>query len=102
MKQKISEKDVLKSIIEYLNIKRILYIRNQTGALVVENRFVKFGSKGSPDIFVFLKGGKCIGIEVKSPTGTQSDEQKKWEQIFESCGFRYILARSLDDVISRI
>lgn len=96
--QKISERDVLKSIIEYLNIKKILYIRNQTGALVVENRFVKFGSKGSPDIFVFLRGGVCVGIEAKSSTGKQSDDQKIWQQKFEGNGFTYILAKSVEDV----
>ena len=40
-----------------------------------------------------------VWIEVKSPTGKQSPEQKQFQQEVESVGCKYILARSLDDVM---
>ena len=56
--------------------------------------------KGIPDRFAVYKG-VVYGIEVKSPTGKQSDAQvafqEKWEYNYH--GGTYILARSVEDVI---
>jgi hypothetical protein len=43
--------------------------------------------------------GVYVGIEVKRPGGKQSDHQKHFQESLEAAGGRYILARSLDDVI---
>ena len=39
--------------------------------------------------------GLCV--EVKTPVGRQSDNQKNWQRIIEAQGYRYEIVRSLDD-----
>ena len=39
--------------------------------------------------------GLCI--EVKTPVGRQSDNQKNWQRIIEAQGYRYEIVRSLDE-----
>jgi hypothetical protein len=46
--------------------------------------------------------GQYVGIEVKAPKGKQSEHQKEFQRKLEAAGGRYILAYSLDDVISEL
>ena len=39
--------------------------------------------------------GLCV--EVKTPVGRQSDNQKNWQRIIEAQGYRYEIVRSLDE-----
>lgn len=95
------EAPVLRAIMEYLEYKRYLWWRNQSGGIAFSRdgvrRFVRLGKVGSPDIFVLYKG-KLYGIEVKSITGKQSAEQKKFEQEMIAEGGIYKVCRSIDDV----
>ena len=68
--------------------------RNNTGALKVERRLVRFGCPGSADILGVYAGGRAIGIEVKSAFGVMSSNQKRWRKLFEAQGGAYTLARS--------
>lgn len=43
-----------------------------------------------------------LRIEMKTPTGTQSKEQKAFQSEVERQGFRYIVCRSLSDFIREI
>lgn len=61
-------------------------------------RTIKFGLVGSSDIIGLLRGGRFLGIEVKTPTGRQSPEQVKFENMIRRMGGLYVLARSVDDV----
>jgi hypothetical protein len=96
------EKDIQKSIIEYLSIKRHFFWRNNSGAIVSEykgkKRFMRFGETGSPDICL-IKSGKFIGLEVKNEKGRQSPEQKQWETDCILAGAEYHIVRSIDDCI---
>lgn len=38
-----------------------------------------------------------LGIEMKTPTGRQSQEQKDFQKMFEAAGYKYIIVRTLDD-----
>jgi hypothetical protein len=58
----------------------------------------RYGTPGAPDIMGIIKGGQFLGIEVKSLTGQQSEEQKAWQRMIESLGGIYILARKVEDV----
>ena len=92
------ESDLLKLITDYLNAKRYLFIRNQSGATKIGDRFVRFGSVGSPDLLVFAKS-KTFAVEVKSDTGKLSDAQVDWRMNFIRSGAgEYILARKLSYV----
>jgi hypothetical protein len=54
--------------------------------------------RGVPDLIVLLPGGKFCGLEIKSATGTQSVDQKSFEQSVKRVGGEYWLVRSLEEV----
>jgi hypothetical protein len=46
-----------------------LFLAQQHGAFKTEHgSYIRFGSKGSPDIIVVCQGGKFCGLEVKTDT----------------------------------
>ena len=47
---------------------------------------------------VAVKGGRVVYIEVKKPTGTQSEKQKNFQDNLEAAGGEYVLARGVADV----
>jgi hypothetical protein len=113
------ERDVQKAILDWLQAKHIFAIRQNTGAMRSEykgkSRFIRFGIPGQADILVFpwiynLQGNGPylinareivpVWIEVKGEKGRQSELQKSFQAQVEAEGHRYVLARSLDDVIA--
>lgn len=122
LKLKLTEADIIRAIGDYLQVQRnlgkLVYIRNNTGAIPIEagkykRRFVRFGDKGSPDFLVFIEADlvtdtyyfqymKTIAIEAKSETGKQSKEQLEWQADFERIGGKYYVVRSVDEVIEII
>lgn len=38
-----------------------------------------------------------LGVEFKTKTGKQSQQQKDFQKIFEAAGYRYIIVRSFDE-----
>lgn len=38
-----------------------------------------------------------LGIEMKTKTGRQSQEQKDFQKMYEAAGYKYVVVRSLDD-----
>ena len=53
--------------------------------------------KGLPDITA-IRNGIVLWIEVKAPTGVQSAHQKAFQDMIESNGGYYVLAKSSLDV----
>lgn len=54
---------------------------------------------GVADI-IFLKPNRFYGgllIELKTPTGRQSENQKLWQNKITEDGYKYVIVRSLDD-----
>lgn len=57
---------------------------------------------GVPDLLLFMPAvydGIAIfglGIEMKTPTGSQSQQQKDYQKMFEAAGYRYIVVRTLE------
>lgn len=100
-KPKLSEKDTQKVILDYLRATKAHFIRNNTGAFKTERGgFVRFGSVGSPDIFIFRKG-MTYAVEVKSTGRKLTPEQAIWQKRFEKEGFVYILAYSFEEFIQK-
>lgn len=64
-------------------------------------RRVGVGNPGGADL-IGIYHGRFIGIEVKTPTGRQSDEQKAFEAGVTRLGGAYCLARSVDDAVQFI
>lgn len=96
------EHDVQTQIMDWLKLKHFFHFRSNAGAMVGtykgKRRFVKFGPKGGPDIFVVIRG-QIIGIEVKGEHGFQSQVQKEFEVEFTRAGGKYLLCFSLEDAI---
>jgi len=97
----LTEHQIQAQILDWLRLKRRFFWRNNTGASKASYnskvRFYRFGSPGSPDIFV-IREGVIYGVEVKAYKGQQSQTQVYWQTEFEKAGGKYILARSLADV----
>lgn len=51
---------------------------------------------------IIVRPNEVLFVEVKTPTGVQSQSQKIFQSIVESLGFRYLLVRSLDDFKSKL
>jgi hypothetical protein len=95
----LKESDVQRQILDYLALKGIFHYRNNSGAFKRDDgHFYRFGALGSPDIICVING-QYVGIEVKAPKGKLRASQVELQKNLEAAGGRYILARSLDDVV---
>lgn len=100
---------ILKAICQYLSILesqgKLVYWRQNNGATYDPRRGIYRKPNGAgykagvPDLCVIL-GGRYIGLEVKSATGTQKPEQKALQKLLEGVGAMYVVVRSVDDVAS--
>lgn len=121
---KITEGEIKKACCDYLQILKnqgkLMFLRNNTLAVQTKSgHYVKNGTKGSPDILVWMIGKdiqgnydddcvvvtkylRSIAIETKSDIGIQSKDQIKWQADFEKIGGEYYIVRSLDDLIKII
>jgi hypothetical protein len=72
--------------------------RQNSGALpTATGRIVKFGTPGAADLSGILEDGRRIEIEIKTPSGRQSEQQKRFQEMIEKFNGIYILARSVED-----
>lgn len=71
-----------------------LYIKNNSGAMRVKDRWIRFGMKGSPDFLIFLPNGYTLMAEFKNETGKQSPSQRLWQEYAEGLGHDYEVFRS--------
>lgn len=112
------ESDIQKLILDWLAAEKIFHLRLNTGSFAMpasgnqKRRFFRAGRKGMADIMAVRFNCICgkngckenphtetYWLEVKAAKGVQSDDQKIFQIEVESHGMRYILARSLDEVI---
>ena len=63
---------------------------------------VRVGIEGQADLGGVLANGRCIQIEVKSPSGRIRPAQERWAAMCRRMNVLYVLARSVDDVTSVI
>lgn len=85
----LSEKEIQNMIREYLRAFGWFVIRHQQGLGC---------HKGLSDLTA-IKNGRTVYIEVKTPRGSQSDDQIQFQADIELHGGLYILARSVEDVM---
>ena len=58
---------------------------------------------GVPDLILFVPATnhdpvfRGLGIEMKTPTGRQSQEQKDYQKMFEAAGYKYVIVRTIDE-----
>ena len=85
--------------------KSCVMFRVNVGAFrTADGRFITSGvPKGFPDLFGFRKSdGKAIFIEVKTPKGRPSAEQKKFLETMRKFGVIAGVCRSKEDAINLI
>ena len=61
-------------------------------------RRIRFGTPGAPDVRVTL-AGRAVAIECKSPTGRQTDDQRRWQAAHEAAGGVYLLCRDSAETV---
>jgi len=98
----MKESNIQSAIINYLqyqeNLGSLWFVRSASGAVNTDTgRCFKTGKKGCPDILL-CKDGVFIGLEVKTDKGRQSDAQVEAQKRIETCGGKYYVVRSIDDV----
>ena len=97
----MSEADLQRVILDWLKIRGILHWRCELGGL----RGGRGGGRrpnpmsGFPDIAGLWKR-RFFVIEVKAPKGVLSPSQIEWRDKLVGQGCVYILARSVDDVMT--
>ena len=72
--------------------------RMQSGLFQQEDRTIRVGVTGLPDIIGMLKGGCLFAIEVKSERGKTTDSQDYWLDTIRTFGGLAGIARSTADV----
>ena len=72
--------------------------RQNSGAVRVGGRFVRFGWVGCPDVLGQLKDGRLLGVEVKAAKGRTSPEQVAFLERINQAGGVAFVARDLRDV----
>lgn len=105
---KPKEKDVEKSICDWLRIKGFFFWKQPSSGFFDTNRkcfrrhVSPYVKPGVPDIII-IHQGKFIGVEVKSATGRQSEVQRDFERelILKGKG-NYFIARSIEDVENQL
>lgn len=95
------EAPVLHDCLKWLHERGVFAWRNNTGVVWVEDRPIFYGYKGSADILGILPDGRFLAIETKSPTGVQSDDQKKFQASVEANNGDYLLVRSAKELEER-
>lgn len=81
---------------------KLVFWRSNAGIGFTKSGFmITFGRKGLPDLMV-LMGGRFIGIELKSKTGTLEASQKELRPLLEAQGCAYHVIRSVEDLTSAI
>lgn len=96
----MSEREIQTAIIAAIgSLPGVLVERTNTGSAVDPRtgRRIQFGMPGAPDLRVTARG-RSIAVEVKSATGRQSPEQRRWQAAFEAAGGIYVLARDVATV----
>jgi 6-phosphogluconate dehydrogenase (decarboxylating) len=103
----INERDIVKSILEYLEVRGIMAWRNNAGILYMKDASGKsyghkMGPTGSPDIIGLLHNGIFLGIECKKPGNKATDAQKNFLEKLSRKKAVVMVATSIDDVISEL
>ncbi len=82
---------------EYPNERKRLFHVNQKAKNKIEgNRMKAMGVVPGISDLIYLSKYGTIFIEMKTETGSQSDEQKEFEQIVTYLGYKYLICRSLE------
>lgn len=97
------EHNIQCAIVSYLRLNKVFCFSVPNGGLrsLKTGAFLKKeGATAGVSDLIILRKNECIFVEVKTKTGRQSDEQKKFQEAVELLGFKYFIWRTLDDAVS--
>ena len=105
---KRKESEILREIIKFLEILEnrgdIYFSRNNSFKGKIKRQdgsegFIKNNKPGSSDIIICYRG-RYIGLEIKTQSGKQLEDQKKAEAAIKRAGGEYYIVRSVNDVFN--
>lgn len=95
----MKENEVLRGCLEYLRANGIFCFRNNTGAVKIGRRFIRYGTPGSSDILGIMPDGRFLAVECKREKGGRLSElQKAFLTAIQINGGVSIVARSVDEL----
>lgn len=74
---------------------QLFHVNQKSRNAIEGNRMKAMGVVPGVSDMILLRPGDIIFIEMKTETGVQSAEQKKFEALVTGLGFKYIIVRSL-------
>lgn len=83
----------------------IIFVSQAVGGFKTEKGFIKFGVKGTPDLFFFFlfKGELCAGFaEIKTGSGKLTKEQAAFKKRIEELNGLYIIVRNQEDLLNAL
>jgi hypothetical protein len=94
-----TESIIVAQCLEWLALHRIRAWRNNTGAVKIDGRWIKYGHPGSGDIMgVIAPVGIHLEVECKTASGKQSRIQILRQRLITEDGGIYILSRNSQDL----
>lgn len=97
------EKDIQAGICDYLALRRHFFWRQNTQPIFSRKDFAyrampKHTMNGVADIILIRPGGRVVFLEVKRPSGKQSDSQVAFQARCRLAEAEYYVVTSLGDV----
>jgi hypothetical protein len=96
----------VRACLEYLAARGIMAFRNNTGAMRAEykgkTRFMRFGAKGSGDIFGILPGGRFLSVECKIGNNKPTPAQEDWAARVRAAGGMALTAWTIEGLEAAI
>lgn len=75
------------------------FVRVQAGTFRMGEHFVRGATAGTADLIGVYRGIP-MALEVKTPTGRQSQTQRDWQARWELAGGVYAVVRSYEDALA--
>lgn len=97
-----TEKELVNDILDYLRALGIFAWRQNTGAMKIQNRLVRFGIPGMADIIGVLPNGRFLAIEVKTKGNKPTLYQKDFINRIKTNNGVAIVAYSVEDVKEKL
>ena len=100
--RKVTEREIQTSIVKWArqvapDARTVHVPMNQTNRIAGALMQQAGASAGVPDLIVIAPGGKTLFMEVKTPIGKLSPDQKAFANDLQNMGHNYALVGSIDD-----
>lgn len=99
---KSSESDLSRSVQKELVKLGAWVIRLNSGMAKRGARFIRLAEKGTPDLLVLQKGAAPGFLELKTDTGTVSEDQIAWHERARSFGINIAVVTSVKQAIETV